>query len=179
MVAEFPRTEEAELAPLAEADMDLIMSVIGAVRNLRSELNVPPAKKVDVVLLSGREEARRILNENRIYVANLARTGTITFQPDGEKPRGSATAIVGDVEVFLPLKGVVNFDDEEKRIQKELSKINEELSRIHRKLHNQDFLEKAKPEAVEKEREKVSAFAERESKLKESLARVQEWKANG
>ena len=179
MVAEFPRTEEAELAPLAEADMDLIMSVIGAVRNLRSELNVPPAKKVDVVLQSGREEARRILNENRIYVENLARTGTITFQPDGEKPKGSATAIVGDVEVFLPLKGVVNFDEEEKRIQKELTKINEELGRIHRKLHNQDFLEKAKPEAVEKEREKVSAFAERESKLKESLARVQEWKANG
>jgi valyl-tRNA synthetase len=179
MVAEFPRIEEEALAPLAEADMDLIMKVIGAVRNLRSELNVPPARKVEVVLQSGREGARRILDENRIYVESLARTGTITIQPDGEKSKGSATAIVGDVEVFLPLKGVVNFDEEEKRIQKELTKINEELNRAHRKLQNQDFLQKAKPEAVEKEKEKVNAFAERESKLKESLARLQGWKANG
>jgi len=60
-----------------------------------------------------------------------------------------------------------------------LTKINEELSRTHRKLHNQDFLQKAKPEAVEKEKEKVKFFAEKESKLKESLARVQAWKASG
>jgi valyl-tRNA synthetase len=179
MVSEFPRVQEKELQLESEADMELIMNVIGAVRNLRSELNVPPGKKVDVVLQSGRERARSLLGENRIYLESLARTGTVTIQPDGEKPKGAATAIEGDVEVFLPLKGVINFEDEEKRIQKELTKINEELSRTHRKLHNQDFLQKAKPEAVEKEKEKVKAFAEKESKLKETLARVQGWMANG
>jgi valyl-tRNA synthetase len=177
MVAEFPRTKESEMDPGAEAEMGLVMGVIGAIRNLRSELNVPPAKQVEVALQSKNREALNTLECNRVYVESLARAGKIAIQAEGEKPKASATSVAGEVEVFLPLKGLINLDDEEKRIQKEISKIAEELKRINLKLHNEEFLHKARPEAVEKEREKAKALAEKETKFKEGLARVQAWKA--
>ncbi len=176
MVAEFPKVEEGEIQPGAEAEMELVMSVIGAVRNIRSELNIPPAKQVEVVLQSKNGGALNTLERNRIYVGSLARATQMAFQPEGEKPRASATSVVGDVEVFLPLKGLINLDEEEKRIQKEISKVAEELSRINLKLHNEEFLRKAKAEAVEKEREKAKGLVDKEAKLKEGLGRVRAWK---
>ena len=176
MVAEFPRVTESEMEPGAEAEMGLVMGVIGAIRNLRSELNVPPAKLVEVVLQSKNRGALNTLEGNRIYVESLARVGKIAIQSEGEKPKASATSVVGEVEVFLPLKGLINLDDEEKRMQKEISKITGELKRINLKLQNEEFLRKARPEAVEKEREKAKALTEMERKFIEGLARVQAWK---
>ena len=84
--------------------------------------------------------------------------------------------MVGEVEVFLPLKGLIDLDDEEKRLQKEFTKVAVELNRTKQKLENQEFLRRARPEAVDKEREKARALAEREAKLKEGLERVRGWK---
>jgi valyl-tRNA synthetase len=156
--------------------MGLVMNVIGAVRNLRSELNIPPAKKVELILHAGEERIRNLVEGNRLYIENLARTAALAVLPGGEKPKGSATAIVEAVEVFLPLKGIIDLEEEEKRIQRELKKIGEDLSRTNLKLHNRDFLERAKAEAVAKEKEKVKSLSERDTKLKESLARVQGWR---
>jgi len=176
MVAEFPRSRENEIYPREEARMELIMQVIGAIRNLRSEMGIPPGKKAEVILYSPKKETLSFLEENRIYVENLARTEKLGFQSGGQRPKGSATAIVEEVEVFLPLKGLINLDEEEKRLQKELTRVSEDLSRTQRKLQNQDFVSRARPEAVEKEKEKAGALAAREAKLKESLERVKGWK---
>jgi len=176
MIAEFPRVQEGEVQPKAEADMGLIMDVIGAIRNLRSELNVPPSKQVEAVLQSKNPEALKTVEQNRIYVASLARTEKMTFQTGGQKPKVSATAVAGDVEIYVPLKGLINLDDEEKRIQKEIAKIAEDLSRINLKLQNEEFLRKARAEAVDKEREKARTLAEKQAKFKEGLERVQAWK---
>jgi valyl-tRNA synthetase len=83
---------------------------------------------------------------------------------------------VAEVEVFLPLKGWINLDEEERRLQKEFTRVSEDLSRTQRKLQNQDFVSRARPEAVEKEKEKARVLAEREAKLKESLERVKGWR---
>jgi valyl-tRNA synthetase len=176
MVAEFPRSRENEIYPREEARMELIMQVIGAIRNLRSEMGIPPGKKAEVILYSPKKETLRFLEENRMYVENLARTEKLGFQSGGQRPKGSATAIVEEVEVFLPLKGWINLDEEEKRLQRELDRVFEDLSRTQRKLQNQDFVSRARPEAVEKEKEKAGALAAREAKLKESLERVKGWK---
>ena len=176
MVAEFPRSRENEIYPREEARMELIMQVIGAIRNLRSEMGIPPGKKAEVILYSPKKETLRFLEENRIYVENLARTEKPGFQSGGQRPKGSATAIVEEVEVFLPLKGWINLEEEEKRLQKELDRVFEDLSRTQRKLQNQDFVSRARPEAVEKEKGKAGALAAREAKLKESLERVKGWK---
>ncbi|MCJ7492687.1 MAG: hypothetical protein MUP68_00420, partial [Deltaproteobacteria bacterium] len=123
-----------------------------------------------------KEDALNPPRMNRVYIESLAHTGKISLQSAGEKPKASATAIVGDIEVFLPLRGLINLDDEEKRIKKEISKIEEEMTRANLKLHNEEFLRKARLEAVEKEKEKARALAEKGAKLKEGLERVQAWK---
>ncbi len=179
MVADFPRPDESEVRPREEAEMELIMNVVGAIRNLRSEMEIPPGKKAEVILSSPNPAPLRILEQNRMYVENLARTEKMTLRSEGEKPRASATAVVGEVEVFVPLKGLINLEDEEKRLQGELSKISKDLSRTRVKLENQDFLTRAKPEAVEKEREKSRALTEREAKLREGLERVRGWMREG
>jgi valyl-tRNA synthetase len=176
MVAEFPRVQESEIDPQAEARMEPVTKVIGAIRNLRSEMEIPPAKKVEVILFCPKKEALNVLQENRTYIKNLARAETIVFQSGGEKPRASATSVVEDVEVFLPLKGLMNLEDEERRLQKEASRIAEELARTSQKLQRQEFLNRARLEAVEKEKEKARFLAEKEAKLRESLERVRGWK---
>ena len=122
MVSEFPKVEEGELRPEDEAEMGLVMSVIGAVRNLRSELNIPPAKKVEVILHSGQEKIRNLLEESRVYIESLARTAALTIQPGGEKPKGSATAIVEAVEVFLPLRGIIDLKTKRSASEKSCGK---------------------------------------------------------
>jgi valyl-tRNA synthetase len=176
MVAEFPKVQEGEVQPETEAEMGLVMGVIGAIRNLRSELNLPPSKTVEVILHSEKEDALDPLRMNRVYIESLAHTGKISFQSAGEKPKAAATAIVEEIEVFLPLKGLINLDDEEKRIKKEISKVEEEMTRTNLKLHNEEFLGKARLEAVEKEKEKARTLAEKGAKLQEGLERVQGWK---
>ncbi len=176
MVAEFPAFRGEQIDARAEARMDLVMNVIGAIRNLRSEMGIPPGKKVEVIFSSSDLESLQILEESRSYVENLARVEKITAQSGGEKPKASATAVVGEVEVFLPLKGLINLEEEEKRLGKELSKLADDLTRTRRKLENQDFLNRARPEAVEKEKEKAQVMAEKEAKLREGLERVKAWK---
>ena len=176
MVAEFPKVQEGEVQPETEAEMGLVMGVIGAIRNLRSQLNLPPSKTVEVILHSEKEDALDPLRMNRVYIESLAHTGKISFQSAGEKPKAAATAIVEEIEVFLPLKGLINLDDEEKRIKKEISKVEEEMTRTNLKLHNEEFLGKARLEAVEKEKEKARTLAEKGAKLQEGLERVQTWK---
>jgi len=86
MVAEFPRFRQNEVYPREEARMELVMKVVGAVRNLRSEMEIPPAKKVEVILYCADPESLNVLRENQTYVENLARTETLAFQSEGPKP---------------------------------------------------------------------------------------------
>lgn len=175
MVAEFPQVEKDKIQEEVEAEMKLIMEIIGAIRNLRSELNIPPSRKVEVLLDVHEGEILKILQPNHIYIENLALVNKITWQSLGEKPKASATAVVGPVEIFLPLPGLIQLEEEEKRIRKEISKIEEELARTNLKLHNEEFLQKAKPEAILKEKEKARLLSTKMSKLKEGLERVQNW----
>jgi len=128
-------------------------------------------------LHSKNQESLKKLGRSQVYMESLARTAKIVFQADGEKPKSSATSVVGEVEVFVPLKGLINLEDEERRLQKEITKIIEELNRTHLKLRNEEFLRKARPEAIEKEREKAKALAEKEAKFKEGFERLRTWKA--
>jgi valyl-tRNA synthetase len=152
------------------------MKVIGAIRNLRSEMEIPPGKKVEAILYCLKKETSLVLEENRLHVENLGRTEKLGLLSGGQRPKASATAIVDEVEVYLPLKGLINLAEEEKRVQKELAKVSEDLSRTQGKLQNQDFVSRAKPEAVEKEREKARTMADKAAKLKESLERVKGWR---
>jgi valyl-tRNA synthetase len=176
MVQPYPNASSNWIDEAAERQMEFLMEVVRAIRNLRTEMNCPPGKEVKVIFY-GQNSDLSFLGEQRPYLRALARVGSAEFLSSGERPRGAATAVVGATEVYLPLDDLVNLDEEQARLEKEVGKIAEELSRVQKKLGNGEFLAKAKEEIIAKEREKASQFEEKIRTLRSSLEKIREIQA--
>ena len=176
MVQPYPVERAGWLDDETERKMAFLTGVVRAVRNLRSEMNCPPGKEVKVIFY-GAEADLAVLREQQPYLRALARVGAAEFRHRGERPKGAATAVVGAVEIYLPLDDLINLDEERARLSKEVGKIEGELERVQKKLANADFLAKAKNEIVDKEREKASQFEEKIRTLRSSLEKIQEIQA--
>jgi valyl-tRNA synthetase len=98
----------------------------------------------------------------------------LTLRRDGDRPRLAASAVVGELEIFLPLEGVLDFQEETRRLQKEIGKLEPELARAKKKLTNEDFLGRAPAEVVAKERDKSDRLGAKLQKLQEQLHRLVE-----
>jgi valyl-tRNA synthetase len=153
--------------------MEFLMNTIRAIRNLRTEVNCPPSKEVKIIF-HGPNHDLSFLRAQEPYLRVLARVGSVENLTSGERPTGAATAIVGSVEIYLPLGDMVNLLEERARLSKETSKVEEELARIHKKLSNPQFLSRAKEEVIQKEREKSVQHKERLRALNLSLERLRE-----
>ncbi len=173
MVRPYPRANERWRGPEAERKMGFLTEVIRAIRNLRTEMNCPPSKEVEVIFYS-RDSELDLLKSQEPYVSALARAGSLAYLTDGERPRGAATAVVGSTELYLPLEGMIDAKEEEARLVKEVGKVEEELSRVQKKLANKDFLAKAKEEVIQKEKEKAEQFEEKIRTLSRSLETIRQ-----
>jgi valyl-tRNA synthetase len=171
MKAFFPEAQTHWVDPEAEEQMETLMAVIVAIRNIRGEMNVSPALKVEAVCLCGQGTAPELLREHERMIADLGKVSRLTVARTGEleKPKYAAGAVVRNVEVFVVLKDILDFDSESNRLQKELTKLEKEFGLTHRKLSNDDFLEKAPHEVIEKEREKNARLGEKIEKLNRRL----------
>jgi valyl-tRNA synthetase len=172
MVQDYPRPRPEWLHPEAESKIGLLTDVTRAIRNLRSEMNLPPSREVKVILF-GAQPSLAILQTQEPYLRSLARVGSLEYLTEGERPKVSATAVVGGVEVYLPLAGAVNLEEEKKRLKKEISEVEADLDRVRNKLANQSFLAKARKEIVEKDRDKATRLEEKRRTLTQSLERIQ------
>ncbi|HEX9788982.1 MAG TPA: valine--tRNA ligase, partial [Candidatus Binatia bacterium] len=112
------------------------------------------------------------LREQQPYLRALGRVGAAEFQQSGERPKSAATAVVGAMEIYLPLDDLVNLGEERARLSKEVGKIEDELARVQRKLANSDFIAKAKAEVIQKEKDKALQFEEKIRTLKSSLEKI-------
>lgn len=164
----YPRVEERWLNDTAEKEMDIIQRTIGVVRNVRGEMNVPQDKKARVVI-RGPEEKLRLLNTYRLYLERLASIDSFKFGTEIEKPKEAATGIVDDLEVFVPLGGLIDLKMERERIGKEIDRLKQLLEDLNLKLNNHEFVEKAPASVVEKERQKQVDFQEKLAKLRENI----------
>ena len=172
----YPRGDAGWIDATVESRMDFLMNAIRAMRNLRTEMNCPPGKEITVIF-HGPDEDLVFLRAQEPYLRSLARVGSAQYLTFGERPKGSATAVVGSTEIYLPLGDLVNLDEERARLAKEVGKIEDEMARVQKKLANPDFVSKAKQEIIQKEREKASQFEEKIRTLKGSLAKIQEIQA--
>jgi len=155
MLSQWPEGNELTAYPIEEEQMGLIMEIIRAVRNIRAEMNVPLGKKVPLILFAGEGE-ELILKEGLNYLAGLGQADSILVLPPGSaRPDQAATAIVKGVEIFVPLKGIINLDKEINRLEKEIKNMEKELSRLAGKLNNAEFIAKAPASVVEKEKAKA------------------------
>ena len=174
MVAPYPEAIEALLNPQAEAELNLLMDTITAIRNLRGEMNVPPALQVDVFLQSPGIQVIAALQRHSQSLTQLAKVKELNFNDPSGPPAAAAKAVVDAVDIYLPLAGIIDFSEEDRRLTKEIDKLSKDLSGAQRKLTNEDFLAKAPAEVVAKEKDKVQGWTEKLTKLKNHRERIKE-----
>jgi valyl-tRNA synthetase len=169
-VAPYPDPDENELDEDAERRMDLLMSVIRDIRNIRSEMNIPPSKELKVILQAPQDWEREVLEGHRDYISFLCRAPRITVSASAARPPASAAAVVGDIEIFVPLADLIDLDRERARLRKELERTIRDLEKVERNLKNESFLTKAPPHIVERERERKAELESAIAKLEKNLS---------
>jgi valyl-tRNA synthetase len=178
MNAPFPEADPANRLGVeeeaAEAAMDKVIGVIGAVRTIRGEMNVNPARTLSVRIQTADDDALQTLERHRERIVHMARLEELTLEAPGPRPRAAATAVVDAVTVFVLLEGVIDFDVEAARLEKEIGKLEKELAGLGKKLANEGFLSKAPDEVVAGVRGKRDGLAEKREKLAANLERIRQ-----
>lgn len=169
-----PWPQAGAIETVVEEEMDLLMAIIRGIRNIRAEMNIAPGKKAQVILqipssLQGQ------LEMGIPYIKQLAGADRVELEPRGsEKPRQAAAALVGEVEIYMPLEGLVDLGKEIVRLKKEKKVLQMELERSGKKMQNQSFLEKAPAEIIAGERKKEQEYQEKLAKVLERIALLEE-----
>lgn len=178
MVAEWPGNDTSLDSLINEADeaaMTAIMESIKTIRALRLEVNAAPSKKSEVILNFTDEKLREVFADNEGYLTVLASAEPVNALPAGsEKPENAMAGVVNGVEIYLPLKGLIDVEKETARLQKELATLDKEISRLDKKLSNQGFLAKAPEDVVAGEKEKLVGYQEKQKAVQERLAYLAE-----
>jgi valyl-tRNA synthetase len=172
MVARFPRAGRRGIDPAAESEMGVLMAVVAAVRTMRSEMQIPPARSLQVIVRPKDAAMAAALEANRPAVAALVR-GEVTVDPAATRPPQSALAVAEGCEVYVPLEGVVDLGAERRRLERELGRAEEELGRLEAKLGRAEFRERAPAEVVAREEARRAEQATLREKLKDALDRLQ------
>jgi len=170
ITAAYPAFDETVLDESIDADMALIQEAITAIRNMRSQVNLPPAQRVEVHVRVAREEQTGLLERYAGYFAKLARVSDLRSGVGLPKPHGCLGSVVRDVEVFLPLAGLIDIDAEVARLSKQADKLVAEVGRLDAKLTNESFVGRAPAEIVERERAKREDAAAQLAKLHALIA---------
>ncbi|MDH2295045.1 MULTISPECIES: valine--tRNA ligase [Cobetia] len=163
----WPQAEADRIDEQAIRDIEWLKGIIIAIRNVRGELNLSPAKPLEVFLQNGAAGDAERLEANRLFLSKLARLESITFLAAGDEAPMSAIQRVGELEVLVPMAGLIDKEAELKRIDKEHEKQQKVITGLENKLGNEKFVGRAPADVVEKERAKL-ADAQAELALLES-----------
>ncbi len=155
MLQAYPEVDESWIDPESTAEMEWVMNVILGIRRIRGEMNIAPGKPLPILIQNGSEQDRIWLNHNQDFIVKLARAETITWLTEADAAPESATALVGEMKVLIPMKGLIDKDAELSRLDKEIQRLSKDLPRIEDKLKDSAFLEKAPPQVVAKEQARL------------------------
>jgi len=173
MIAAYPQAEDAKLDEAAEADVEWIKNVIVGIRNIRGEMDIAPSKALNILMRNGSEQDQQRLQSNMNFLQKLAKLESVTWLNAGDEVPMSATALVGDMEVLVPMAGLIDKDAELARLQKEIDKASKDLQRIQGKLGNESFVAKAPVAVVDKEKAKLADLTLMVAKLNEQKASIE------
>jgi valyl-tRNA synthetase len=165
--SEFPKVKKELINPQADKDMEVVENIVTAIRNIRGEMNIPPSKRINVLLKTNEVSERQI-----DYIKKLAKVDDLKAGENISKPKASASAIVKSSEIYVPLEGLIDLDVERQRLQKEITRLEGSLAGIEKKLSNEKFVNGAPADVVEKERTKQRDWQENLRKLKEILYNI-------
>lgn len=169
MISKWPAYDKEMNFPEAEKDIELIMSAIKAVRNIKVEMNVPPTRKTKLIFVTGAEEGK-MLSDGAKFFERLAGASEIVVQPDKTGiPQDAVAAVIAGAEIYIPLEDLVDIQKEIERLEKEKVNLESELARVNGKLSNQGFISKAPAKVVEEEKAKKEKYSQMYDKLLERL----------
>ena len=170
MLQPMPAFSDSAVDAAAMADTEWLKQAIVAVRNIRNEMNISPAKPLDVLLRGASEDVVRRVNDNHNFLKTLARLSTLALLPAGEKGPVAVTKIVDGAELLIPMADLVDKTAELERLAKEVAKLEVEMEKITTKLGNEGFVARAPEAVVAKERERLADFEQAKIKLIEQQA---------
>ena len=162
--------EAGEVDDAAETQMQIFIEIIKVIRNLKNEVGVEPRKKSEVVLKISNTENLNVVKSNVNYISELAAAEPVTFAD--EKPQHALTGVAGGVEIFLPLKDLIDTEKEIARLTKELDKLKKGIASTENKLKNEKFISKAPAEVVQAEKEKLAAAQEKISSVESRIEQL-------
>ncbi len=168
--ASWPRYGDALIDEAAAAELGWVVRAIASIRGVRAEINVPPGARIPLLIKGAGAAAAAPLARHRDIIVSLARLASAT--ETRESPPGAIEIVLDDATLVLPLAGIVDLQQEKRRLEKELGKIDGEIARIDAKLGNDSFVAKAPPEVVDEQRERRDDAAAARAKLAAALARV-------
>ena len=173
MQVDYVATEDVPSDEQGAAQMDMIMDVIRCVRNIRGEMDVAPSKLIKAVIDCKSDASQAVIKSGEGYLATMARIDDLQIGVGIEHPEQAATQVTGDVEILLPLAGLVNVEEEVKRLEKEVAKVQKDVDFFVKKLSNEKFTANAPPQVLEKDRNKLVDSEEKLVILKQSLEKIQ------
>ncbi|MGX9607296.1 valine--tRNA ligase [Acinetobacter sp. T63] len=172
MLAQYPVADQALINDQAEADMQWLQGLIGAVRNIRGEMGLGNARLLPVLLQNTTDSEKAQIARIEPLFKALAKVESITFLSDAEQPPLSSSSVVGHVSVFVPMKGLIDPKAELGRLQKDLDKVQKQHDQIATKLANEGFVAKAPAAVVEGEKAKLAEFADQLAKIKANMEQI-------
>jgi valyl-tRNA synthetase len=158
-----------------EEDFEVVQNVIGAIRNIRSEMDIPPGKRADVYIRALDDKVTKILGEQEAQVKMLGRVNNLVVGTGTKRPPLSASSVIPQGEIYIPLTELIDLDSERARLQKELGSQTKYLERVKKKLSNSDFLERAPAEVIDAEKEKQKQAEDSIERLNRNLESLSGW----
>jgi len=166
VVATYPTVHPEQMDEKAAEEMEFLMDFIRSVRTVRNEMNTPLSKPINIIAKVSDAAHYTVLKENESYIARFSNPEEFVYGEDVEAPSDAVTSVITGAEIYLPLAGLINIEDEIARLEKEAEKLQQEVDRVEKKLSNEKFVAKAPAAVVEAERVKGADYqAQREAVL--------------
>ncbi|ANC01993.1 valyl-tRNA synthetase [Pseudomonas putida] len=172
MLQPWPVANESRIDAGAEGDIEWLKELMVGLRNIRAEMNIGPGKPLPLFLKNANADDQRRLQENEALLKKLAKVETFTVLGEQDEAPLSATALVGDLQVLVPMAGLIDKDAELARLNKEIQRLQGEVQRVDGKLSNAAFVDKAPPAVIEKERAKLAESEQALANFTEQHARI-------
>jgi valyl-tRNA synthetase len=154
----YPVVDEEKIDKNAVAEMEWLMEFITGIRSIRSQMNIPPKKKLPVLLKDSAKIDQTRLKTNYEFLSRLANLESINLLEVQQAAPAAATALVGKMEILIPLEGLINKNAEIERLNKEITKLDKIIKQSSGKLSNENYVAKAPSDVVQKERDKLAEF---------------------
>ena len=169
----YPRCDKSKIDQRAEDQIEWVKTFVVGIRRIRSEMNIPPAKTIAVLLQGGSDTDKAWAQEHHLYLVRLAKLESISFVSESDSVPESTAALVGDMKILIPLAGIIDKQAELSRLNKDVERRANDCARLEQKLANKNFVEKAPANVVAQQQQKLQESQAALAKLRQQIDKIQ------